>query len=160
MSYEYRASLLSLALLLLGCSFPPLIAEDYSTFWGLTTSLGCSYSYEVEERIVVDFNYHFILINGSAEIDFNNEATDQWQSRRYLGLGPSWLEIQRGFGNDEASWRLRTILNLPGLAKYDKWETLWYPSKESGARHGPVLSLTVDYYPDYKRYGVLLGIPW
>jgi hypothetical protein len=149
----------SLVLLFIVLPFS-LRADDLSPLVGVATSVGYSFSKETTERYIADLHCHLFMFNFATELSYEDDIADNpWSSRAYFGLGGVFVDIQRGFGLEGPSWRLRSILWPSGFTKYDRWKGLFYPPKpQDGSQlRGIVISLTVDYFHEYKRYGVMVG---
>jgi hypothetical protein len=130
--------------------------EDFTVAIGLTTNVGRYLNAGLDKGWVVDAHYEFILLNASIEAS-SPESENDIHSQFYFGAGVGQvIQVQRGWGDQGNSWRLRTNISAPYFLKY--------PPIENGmfldTRMAPVLSLTVDYLDGYKRYGVLMGVVW
>ena len=146
---------------------PNLYSMDIGMSTGLTTNVGMQFSDDREERWVLDANANMVIFNASAEVGYNDLASDKYLPRIYAGLSlySQMLQFQNGWGDGGHSFRLRTNLALGYLLRADmeSWADLLYPRTRnplSAERYAPVLSLSVDYYETYKRYGVMLGMLW
>ncbi|MFC1582182.1 hypothetical protein ACFL4W_01455 [Planctomycetota bacterium] len=126
----------------------------------------------------IHFNLGFFFNISLESFQFPEAEEDKIISRTYWGVGPlnQLFEVQRGRGDGGDSWRYRANISLAWIGKdfgpkepfvkrpaISIFEEMLYPTAKDGVktfRGTPVLSLMVDHFEDFKRYGIGIGILW
>ncbi len=124
---------------------------------GLDAGIMCSRSEYFGNGLGAELHGTLFLLNASIEvIKWENESTPS--PRIYLGIGDAPLQVQRGFGREAGSTRIRGMINIKQLVEQGFSKDIFFYSRNKYGWQPIICPFVEEYDTRFTLPGLRFGL--